>query len=73
MFFDLNVPISAPATLKYANSGSKKKGKQKAGAPELAERTQNAAEWFSPEHIAALERRVDVLVHCAHLELYLRQ
>jgi hypothetical protein len=66
MFFDLNVPISAPATLKYANSGSKKKGKQRAGAQELAERTQNAAEWFSPEQIAAIERRVDVLAHCEY-------
>lgn len=67
MFFDLNIPISAPPTVKYIGNTSKKKGKQKAGASEQPDRTQNAAELFSPEQIAAIERRVDVLVHCKWL------
>jgi hypothetical protein len=62
MFFDLNIPITAPASLKYNNNASKKKGKQKASLGELPE--QSSVDLFSPSQVDAVEKRIDVLVHC---------
>lgn len=62
MFFDLNIPISAPISLKYASNASKKKGKQK--APSVDQPDQPSADLFSQTHVEAVERRIDVLVHC---------
>lgn len=62
MFFDLNIPIAAPATLKYSNNASKKKGKQKASIGETIE--QHVAELFSAAQVEAIEKRIEVLIHC---------
>jgi hypothetical protein len=62
MFFDLNIPITAPASLKYSNNASKKKGKQKASLGELPE--QPSVDLFAPSQVEAVEKRIDILVHC---------
>ena len=60
MYFDLNIPIAPPATLKYNNS-SKKKGKQNALAGEAV--VPPTIELFSATQVEAIEKRIEVLVH----------
>jgi hypothetical protein len=62
MFFDLNIPVTAPASLKYSIIASKKKGKQKASSGEQPE--QPSVDLFSAAQVEAVEKRIDVLVHC---------
>jgi DNA-nicking Smr family endonuclease len=62
MFFDLNIPITAPASLKYNSNTSKKKGKQKALSGEQPD--QSSVDLFSASQVEAVEKRIDILVHC---------
>jgi DNA-nicking Smr family endonuclease len=62
MFFDLNIPITAPTSLKYNINTSKKKGKQKASSGEQPE--QPSLDIFTATQVEAVEKRIDVLVHC---------
>lgn len=64
MYFDLNIPINAPASLKYINNTSKKKGKQKAGDAATATPGQSVTDLFTTEQIAAIENKMDILTHC---------
>ncbi|KIM28843.1 hypothetical protein M408DRAFT_8613 [Serendipita vermifera MAFF 305830] len=68
MFFDLNIPIVPPATLKYHTNASKKKGKQKAEVVE-----QPAMELFSSVQVEAIEKRIDVLNAVGYTVLALNQ
>ena len=58
MFADLNVPVPTLSKQQLSQAASKKgKGKQDASA--------NApAAAFTPAQVAAIESRVDMLVHC---------
>ena len=53
MFYDLNVPVTAHE-ITGASQSKKSKGKQ----------PQQSAALFTPAQIAAIEARVDILVHC---------
>jgi hypothetical protein len=62
MYFDLNIPIEPPATLKYANK-SKPKGKGKANDSDISHNS--SEDLFSMAQVEGLEKRIDVLVHCS--------
>jgi len=53
MFYDLNVPVAA-----YEVAGTSQSKKSKGKQP------QQSTELFTPAQIAAIEARVDILVHC---------
>jgi len=56
MYFDLNVPIPLPSGASLAGTQSNKgKGKQVHSA------------LFAPAQLAAIEARIDLLVHCPSL------
>ncbi|KAG8833258.1 hypothetical protein FRC17_011033 [Serendipita sp. 399] len=74
MFFDLNIPVPAPGTLKFVSNMSKKKGKQKTGVTEQPETSQVPnVELFPSAQVEAIERRIDVLVHLGYTVLALNQ
>lgn len=52
MFYDLNVPVAA-----YEIAGTSQSKKSKGKQPQRGE-------LFTPAQIAAIEVRVDILVHC---------
>jgi hypothetical protein len=59
MYFDLNIPVPPPpAVVTYHQN---KKGKQKPGQAQPIEPPNGS--WFSPAQIAAIEARVEILVH----------
>jgi len=60
MFFDLNISVPPPpAVVLYRQQN--KKGKQKPGQGKTIEPPNGS--WFSPEQIAAVDTRVEVLVY----------
>jgi ribonuclease P/MRP protein subunit RPP1 len=65
MYFDLNVPIPPPSAASLAGTQSNKgKGKQ-------AQSTHSTL--FTPAQLAAIETRIDLLVHCPSLPSYYSQ
>lgn len=61
MFFDLNILLPTPAAVNYSSGQSHKKGKQKQQQP-----TDNVSKpLFSSLQVAAIEARIDILVHRA--------
>ncbi|KAG8800112.1 hypothetical protein FRC16_003695 [Serendipita sp. 398] len=74
MFFDLNIPVPAPNALKFVNTSSKKKGKQKNRATEQPENSEaQNVELFSPAQVEAIEKRIEILVHLGYTVLALNQ
>ena len=63
MFFDLNISIPPPPTVVNYHQHNKK-GKQKPGQGKPIEPPNGS--WFSPEQIAAVDTRVEVLVYRTH-------
>lgn len=60
MYFDLNISIPPPpAVINYQQQN--KKGKQKSGQGQTIEPPSGS--WFAPAQIAAIEARVEILVH----------
>ena len=60
MYFDLNISIPPPpAVVNYQQQN--KKGKQKPGRGQTTEPPNGS--WFAPAQIAAIEARVEILVH----------
>jgi ribonuclease P/MRP protein subunit RPP1 len=63
MYFDLNISVPPPpAVVNYHKQN--KKGKQKPRQGKPIEPPNGS--WFSPEQIAAVDSRVEVLVYCTH-------
>jgi len=63
MYFDLNISVPPPpAVVNYHKQN--KKGKQKRGEGKPIELPNGS--WFSPEQIAAVDARVEVLVYRAY-------
>jgi ribonuclease P/MRP protein subunit RPP1 len=60
MYFDLNVPVPTPALARAGAPQPAKKDKGKGKAPPA-----DAGASFSPAQLAALEARIDLLVHRA--------
>jgi ribonuclease P/MRP protein subunit RPP1 len=58
MFFDLNIPVHHPQQLAGQNVSKKSKGKQ----PQQLQQSQDAIH-YTPAQIAAIETRLDLLVH----------
>lgn len=56
MYFDLNVPIPLPSTSLAGTQSNKGKGKQVQSSHST---------FFTPAQLAAIETRVDLLVHCS--------
>lgn len=74
MFFDLNIPVPPPATLKHLSQPPKKKGKTKPGIPEPPGTTQAPAiELFSQAQVDIFERKIDVLSHLGYTVFALNQ
>ncbi|KAF8503221.1 PHP domain-like protein [Hysterangium stoloniferum] len=73
MFFDLNVPLPVPALISSITHQSKKgKGKQKPDEPSTASDTVTQC-LFSSSQLAAIEARIDILVHLGYTVLALNQ
>ncbi|KAJ7726358.1 PHP domain-like protein [Mycena metata] len=64
MFFDLNVPVHHPQQSSAQNSSKKNKGKQPQQAVDVS---------YSPAQIAAIEAKLDLLVHLGYTVLALNQ
>lgn len=58
MYFDLNVVVPVPAVTRTIGGGDAKKGKGKAAQAGTVPAS------FGPVQVAALEARIDLLVHC---------
>jgi ribonuclease P/MRP protein subunit RPP1 len=67
MYFDLNVPVPTPALARSNAPVPAKKEKGKGKGPPASS---NIAATFSPAQIAALETRIDLLVHCMPLFIW---
>jgi len=63
MYFDLNISVPPPPTVVNFQQQNKK-GKQKPGQGQTIEPPNGS--WFSPAQIAAIEARVEILVHRTH-------
>ena len=62
MYFDLNISVPPPPiVVNYNQQNKNKKGEQKPGQRKLIEPPNGS--WFSPEQIAAVDARVEVLVY----------
>jgi len=60
MYFDLNISVPPPPTVVNYQQHNKKR-KQKPGQGQTIEPPNGS--WFSPEQIAAVDARVELLVH----------
>ncbi|THH13909.1 hypothetical protein EW146_g6372 [Bondarzewia mesenterica] len=71
MYFDLNVPIPQPSHSAHPSQSKKGKGKQQ--QQQASSSPSPSPPLFSPAQIAALEARLDLLVHLGYTVLALTQ